>query len=426
MYRSIPVVICCLLAACGSELNQTAPTDSTRDLEAAWENYYEAVRTVQETFTRSGTFNVDAAHRAGAYELLQSIISTNVTGMMRGGTGEYPHIRLMLSPSVRLGVDNPDTLYRAATISNPTGDYRYRLWGQRGNAADFLVEIFDGTEPEGAISILDDNDMVFGPDGFFEIFLAAQPAGDNHLKLEATDKLLTLIIRGTFSDWQRQTPSTVHIERLGSEGNPSPDASEAALIRQIETATQILLRQGTFWPEFSSRITLLGDNRFMDFRATESLGIISQYFSAGFFSLNENEALVIRVDDVPADYRGLHVANLWGSSPDWMNRLTSLPWGENGEAWQAEDGRYYFVLSARDTGWVNWLDTTGLSQGILYFRIQSPNKRVGKIAAPTARLVPLKALESVLPEGMPRVSEQARRAQLRARQAHVRRRYQTW
>ena len=172
---------------------------------------------------------------------------------------------------------------------------------------------------------------------------------------------------------------------------------------------------------------MVGENNFIDFRATESLGIPTQFFSAGFFSIAPDEALIVTIPDVDAAYCGFQVANFWAASPDWINRQTSLSWCNDGaQAAPMPDGGYQFVVSPRDPGVHNWIDTAGLSQGVLYARIQSPKGE--DFAPPEVRseLVKLNALEQKLEPATVRVDAQARKRAIAARQAHARRRYQAW
>ena len=409
------------------QLNETPPSAATADLEAAWQAYYEAVGEVQANFLASDTYKIDPAHRAGAIQLLQAIVAANINGTMAGGDGRYPHIRLVLSPSIKLGVDNPDTLYRGATISNPDGTSVYRVWGNRGTASDFLLEQFYGPDPNGAISVFEDEDLVTDAEGNFELYLSAERQGENWMPLPQDERALLLMFRDSFTDWDTEEASTLHIERVGEVGVPSPDLTEAALVQQIQDATQVLLRQGQFWPEFSNRLRLIGENQFAAFRGSGTLGILSQYFAPGFFSLEQDEALVVLIPDVDAGYCGFQLANFWAASPDWPNRQSSLSWCNDGsQARPSEDGSYTFVVSPQDPGVQNWIDTSGNTQGLLYVRIQSPRLALEDAPKPETRLVKLGELAAALPAGTPAFGSDQRAAQLRSRQAHARRRYQAW
>lgn len=409
------------------QLNVTSATASTEDLEVAWSGYLDAVQEVKSNFEASATYNIDAAHRAGATQLLQAVMVGNLNGVMSGGDGSYPHIRLVLSPSMKLGVDNPDTFYRGATISNPDGNSVYRVWGNRGTASDFLVEQFYGPDPNGAISVFEDEDLVTDAEGNFELFLSAEEMGDNWMPLPKDNRRLLLMFRDSFTNWENEHEAKLNIERLGDAGKPSADLNEAALVQQINDATQILLRQGQFWPAFSDRLRYIGENKFTGFRSTGNLGILSQYFAAGFFSLEPNEALLVTIPDVDAGYCGFQLTNFWAASPDWPNRQSSLSWcNEGAQAHRSADGNYTFVISPTDPGVQNWIDTSGNTQGVLYIRIQSPRLSLNDAPKPITKKISIEDIMIEVPEDMPRFSLEDRARQIRLRQEHARRRYQTW
>lgn len=428
------VGLCAALAAvavqkfrANAQLNVSVPTVQAADLQDAWAQYYAAIDEVRTNFEASPAFNLDNAHRAGAYQLLQAIVAGNMNGVIGGGDGSHPHIRLVLSPSIKLGVDNPDTFYRGASVSNPDGESVYRIWGNRGTASDWLLELFYGPDPNGAIAVFEDEDLVTDADGNFELFLSAKRMGENWMQLAEDDRIILLMIRDSFTNWETERASTVQIERLGDAGVPSADLTEASFVQQVRDATQILLRQGQFWPKFSEKVRLVGANNFAPWRGSGTLGILSQYFVPGFFSVKENEALIVTMPDVEAGYCGLQLTNFWAASPDWVNRQTSLSWCNSGaQAHRSANGDYVFIVSPRDPGVQNWIDPAGNSQGVLYFRIQSPQLALEDVPKPTTRLVKLDELADHIPADMPRFDAAARAEQLRARQTHAQQRYQTW
>jgi hypothetical protein len=84
------------------------------------------------------------------------------------------------------------------------------------------------------------------------------------------------------------------------------------------------------------------------------------------YELRDGEALLIEVEvPVTPAYSGIHLANLWGESHDYANRVTSLN-GFQSEA--SADGRLRYVVAHRDPGVPNWLDTGGRSEGYALIR----------------------------------------------------------
>jgi hypothetical protein len=102
-------------------------------------------------------------------------------------------------------------------------------------------------------------------------------------------------------------------------------------------------------------------------------------------------------------------------SLDWADHQTSL---NHAQARIDPDGRVRPVVAHRDPGAANWLDTTGLREGVFQYRFTWARNA----PPPAARIVPLERLGEVLPHGTPRIDPAARRATLESRSRHAARR----
>ena len=118
-----------------------------------------------------------------------------------------------------------------------------------------------------------------------------------------------------------------------------------------------------------------------------------------------------------ATTQGIQLADLWFSSLEYANRQTSLT---GDQAVLAADGSYWFVVSAEDPGYANWLDTTGRRRGVILLRFDGMNGRPFDPAkTPVARKVRLSELAEVLTEGMPRITPEERSAAIALRRRHL-------
>ena len=127
------------------------------------------------------------------------------------------------------------------------------------------------------------------------------------------------------------------------------------------------------------------------------------------------EALVLETEPPRARYWSFQLCSLWFETLDYTNRQTSL----NGEQIRVDsDGRVRVVIAHTDPGVANWLDAAGHPEGMIQYRWiwseTSPH--------PTLRTVPLSELDAALPADTPRVTPEARRRAVAARQEHVARR----
>jgi hypothetical protein len=151
-------------------------------------------------------------------------------------------------------------------------------------------------------------------------------------------------------------------------------------------------------------------------------GMSTNIYAGGVYELAPDEALVVesRVAVEPM-YSGFHLANFWGESFDYANRITSL----NGfQAERDADGATRYVIAHRDPGVPNWLDTTGHPEGFMaprwaYFE-KPPQDRWPTIRATK---VPFAEVRRHLPAATRSVSLEERQRQIAIRQRHVQRRF---
>jgi hypothetical protein len=178
------------------------------------------------------------------------------------------------------------------------------------------------------------------------------------------------------------------------------------------------------WPDFVRRIyveRLPANTLSQPADAVKLGGSPGRWYSNAWFQLEDDEALVLTTWPMPGDYQGIQLTDLWFSSLEYGNRQTSLT-GE--QSWKSPDGAYRIVVSARDPGIANWLDTTGLRRGVILTRFDGmrdlpfPSEKY-----PRAEKVKLADLWKVLPAGTPRITAADRERELAQRRRAVQFRY---
>ena len=143
-----------------------------------------------------------------------------------------------------------------------------------------------------------------------------------------------------------------------------------------------------------------------------------QKYANGTFELEPDEALILESSVPECRYWGVQLVDDLFLSIDWMNRQTSL----NGHTARLDrDGRLRAVISARDPGVPNWLDTAGYRSGGIQGRWkhsdQWPELRMFKVHVDRVR--------EHLPDDTPAISLEERDAAIRQRRrgAQLRRRW---
>ena len=386
-----------------------------------------------------------------------------------GEDPDFPYFRRAIQPMDKATIDNADALYLTAVID---GTRTYRITGEVADHAHWtggprapvgpwapqylIVEVHShyvgdtGSIVElapGGRSItgtVDSTELVV-TDGRFEMVVGPErPAGHEGSFLstrteDGADPVGTyVVVRVLYHDWENEVAPTLSITPV-SPGplHPVPAAPDGVAAR-LRRAGLIVENQMRFWNEFYDVVcgafgegnpqalapmSRNGVNTPTNAQLATGGGQSTNVYAGGRFHLGRDEALLVEVSTpVGAAYQGLHLSNLWGESFDYANHVTSL----NGfQAVPDPDGVCRYVVSHRDPGVPNWLDTTGHDEGLLAFRwtYPSPPDQMPTVVAAKVRVGELAGL---LPAGVPLVSPSEREAQIRVRQAHVQRRYRQY
>jgi hypothetical protein len=209
---------------------------------------------------------------------------------------------------------------------------------------------------------------------------------------------------------------TISIERLDA---PVQRARPAAAIleqrlRDLPRATAVL---PSIFVSTGARLRADGYlNKFKLIDAAQNGGLTGQSYYSSAFDLTEDEALLISVRP-PAKclYRSIQLANEYEETIDWHNNQSSL---NDTQARPDADGILRIVVSAKDPGIPNWLDTAGYSRGIVEGRWMGCDSN----PVPTIEKLPLADLRAHLPGDTPHVSAAQRDQSIRERRAVVQQR----
>ncbi len=310
-------------------------------------------------------------------------------------------------PGSRFGIDDPDRIYRSATIDPALS---YVIHGQRNpqpSNRDFLFEV-TGADLK-TLGSLPARDIDVAADGTFVITVDATPANGrrNHLTLPAN--ATGLLIRDTLADWTSQLPNRLTIAVVGG---PAP--KPATLDETRAQAVSLIRDYAGFDAQLVGQLSKSPVNQLVPQVRTLESGVAGAIIGTSRFSIANDEALVLTIDGQGARYIGLELTDPWARSLPYQDNTGSL---SNLQAKPNADGTITYILSPRDPGLYNWVDTAGLNSGLFALRVEDfaqvdPAKLVRSI-----RLVKLSELASALPDGAPRVTPSQRAQQLAARRA---------
>ena len=328
---------------------------------------------------------------------------------------DFPYFIRSATPYTKVGLDNPDTLYFSARIR---GDAEYLVTGRRGGTADLSFQVLGGDyTPSGApasLAAFDDRELDIGADGRFEVRFGPEASGRNAVKLEPGATML--LVREVWSDWTA-APGTIRIQRVDRVGTAPAEPPDDLTAKRYAAAAKGLVGQVRTFLAFPEWFYLkLPVNTMTEPRLTPG-GLATQYSSAGHYDLAADRALIVTVPASDAPYQGLQLGSMWYVSLDFVNHQTSLT---AHQAHRDPDGLLRFVVSERDPGLANWLETTGHPRGYLQIRWQRVSRELTAADGPVVEEVAFDEIPDRL-----RYYEQARvtpeqwRARIAARQAAV-------
>ncbi len=317
---------------------------------------------------------------------------------------DHPFLQSGTGPFTKIGLDNPDTLYFGTRVR---AGHEYVVTGTRGTTTDLSFQLLGGEYTDANVpdseTAFDDRRLDIAPDGSFEWCFT--PAGNAQL-----------VIREVYNDWSAQR-GNVAIARADTTGTAPPPLTNEIIEKRWATAGKQLVQRIRTWLQFPQWFyTNLPVNTMVAPRLTPG-GLATQFSSAGHFDLADDQALVITLPVTDAPYLGFQLGSLWYISLDYINHQTSL----NGTQAQADpDGKIRMVVSERNPGITNWVETTGHRKGFLQFRWQRVSRDLGEADGPAVDLVHI----DTVPEQLPfyqdnRISEQKWRDRIALRQKQI-------
>ena len=362
--------------------------------------------------------------QAEALRYFTRICAAGLISQVEGNDPAWPNFIKILSPWLNWGYPNPDGTY---TFANLHGDYEYRLYGKRGQARLFDIEMWEGDIADlgSAVSIGGRRSIYGGKsnlqiddDGSFEVVLSANERSGNWIRLPHGHA--HLYVRQWYYDYENEAPGEFYIERVGAQF-PRPPLTPKNHVENVERLIQFI---DTVFTPLNKGIAMHYASKpdIVPFPA----GLISsgnafrnQSYGRGRFACQLDEAVILEVTPPQAEYWMFGLLSPFWESYDWLGRQISI----NGhQAVIDDDGKFRAVIAHQDPGVPNWLDASGHTQGLIAARYNWSED----IPIPTLKTIPFASLAATLPSTTKRISTAERHEILRRRNLSQRRRGVDW
>ena len=317
--------------------------------------------------------------------------------------------------SAFLAQPNPDAIYHAAFVD---GRGVYRVVGNRGNVpvVGFATgkAMYGTAEDTGpGFNNYDLDNVEMDEDGNFDVvFSAEKPEDLNSQWLYLNPDSEYIVFRQFSYDWGKEKGAHVAIVRLDTEIARKPMSVEdidynlrelfGDYVRRVSQVALAMMQRGrdsapenTFRP---AEYSVLGNSAEWP-----------QAYYEGIYDIEDDEALILETE-LPKShvYWNVQVIDHIWNQVELLYSQSSL----NGhQAHIDSDGKFRAVLSLRDPGVHNWLDTLGNRKGMLIVRWY----RCSDHPEPVLTKVKLSDVLDHLPEDTPTIGAQERSELLRKR-----------
>lgn len=330
----------------------------------SWDEFCERLKQVGQIILRPETPSSDI-DRAEGLRYLARLTRLGLELCFEHADADFPVFLNAWNATTKAGSDNPDNHYLNATVR---GDREYRLRGVKGTARSLrFATLADRYATEGAMALtgsLRAKDMVFEPDGRFEVIVSRDPRPGNWLALAADSNLLT--VRQSLGDRRREVPATVVIERIGGPPTPrllTPKRSDWALRGATSFMSRVVDRYADWAQWFQARPNRIHDLKDTPFR--EEGGDPQTCYMHGYWSVAADEALVLETRVPSCEMWNFQLSNYWMESLDY--RYYQVCVNKQSARYNA-DGSLTLIVGASDPHCGNFLDTAGHHCGMMALR----------------------------------------------------------
>jgi len=338
-------------------------------LQSAWTEFCARLQRAGEQVFKEA--NPDAGvHRVDAYRFLTQNLGQAFDLALETRDTRYPVLHTFCGPTRKLGGDCGDFTYQQAWID---GHSTYRVTGTRGTAR-FLNVTVQGPrvagpgvlhEPFGDTpqANLLGHQLFVDDDGEFELYIGGPERGPNWLPTTAGSR--KLFIRQGFDRWD-ELPAQIRIERIDMD-SPKPLPTPEDMVEAMRWAGDFVTGLMSDWPEFPftyGGVDASRPNAFPHVDATDADNKRGRAAANMYWELCDDEALIIEFDA----HDGLWMLTNMGpffNSMDYLYRPVSYT---PSRTKADRDGRIRLVMTHRDPGVHNWLDTQGFSCGNVTYR----------------------------------------------------------
>jgi hypothetical protein len=378
------------------------------ELTAAWAHLQERLAAA-ERLVVSTPVNKNRVDYAAGMRHLMVLLAVGIDMALRVDPDPLLAVnRASMDDIVTWGLECPDCVYMNASMR--AGE-TYRLFGNRGSARYVGLQTMDGMSATTNFLV---DELEVDADGNFEAILSAEEHEGNWLRIAGDHPTLT--VRNFLYDWNTEELASLKIERVGAEVEQKDRSveSDVSVSRQLYALGEFVYDNLKFFLDFGA---MPQANSFVPPMNMTDMGAAAENRPViGRFELEPDEALILEVEPPKGVYWSYSLGNPWLETIHYGRHQSSL----NGhQAVVDSDGILRVVVSARDPGVANWLDSAGHSNGAMILRCV----RTETAPVPATRVVKFDEVLSALPPSTTMATREQRAETIEARRRSVHERF---
>lgn len=357
--------------------------------EAEWTHGSEAAKAWREFLVsaeaagaRAFAASKSEREKREAITYLPQLASAALEMKLSKGSASHPEFTDWMQDYRKFLGDTPDAIYHTASLSS---EYDYEITGNRRDAK-YLGFVLYGRQINGWNKIagsLSNATLNFDDTGNFRIIVsAAKPSDTNADWMELGDNVHTIMVRQYYHGRDGKTEAEFTIRNL--------QEVDAQSLTDAEIAARLRDAASFFTDTVDGAIALsdmfVGSPNDIEPPASYNSdfgGIFyptdDNEYHGGWFKLEEDEALIVEGPVPDAPYWGVSLQNRWMQSIAPRGAPTAL----NDRQITNRNGYYRVVVAHKKPPSDDWLDTTGLREGLLSVRYQQSQNS----ERPTLKLV---------------------------------------
>lgn len=390
-------------------------------LADAWDKFADEIRDLGPwLLSQEGVPADDPQVVSTAYRYLATLLYVGLDIHLLTADPDRPEWSVSFSAHAPYGGDHRDGIYHG-TMIDPAGTYRVTGRPRGGLPVFANIQTMDGWWQPGrankTIETLDVLTLEQDAEGGFELIVGGPEKDSNYLPL--APNATHMMFRQYMADDKLQKSYDISIERIDQPLTMAvaSDAPEA-LAKKLKNATGFAKHlAGAFLNTTRASLALVNTLTQLPPEERAALGANeANAFWFGSWDMGPDQALLIEITPVPAQYWSIKGHNIWyqalpqAALQMQVNMMDAVP---------DADGKVRVIVSESDSGYANWIATGGLRQGILVSRW---NNKEGQEDLVT-RLVKLSELPDLMPKDSAKISPETRTTQMQFKRRQVLDRY---